>query len=295
MIPRAYGVTRVREQLIRIATSVEPGGPVHASGQDRQRTEVKMRSAVITRATVAAAVVWVAGGVAHAWADPIVYYNLSYITGSASIFQNGTVVLSEPYSSGQTLPTTGAWAINDGSAVNQLGASAAASGAFDISVSPNLFSGSGWSSSSAADALGGITAEAWNQTFFAVLFRLTEPMTYGYTARLAGDGHMASSLWPLDPVSGLPSAAALFYESFENGDRTLAFSGLLMPGSYAFSVAALTRANASPLPQSSTAAFESANFALSPAAPIPEPATLLLVGAGLAAREALRRRGRRTA
>ena len=258
--------------------------------------EVKMRGAVITRATVAAAAVWVAGGIGHAWADPIVYGNLSDITGSAAIFQNGTAVVSDPYSSGQTLPTTGAWTINEWGAVNHLGASAEASGAFDVSVSPNLFSGSGGSSSSAAtaDATGAITAEAWNQTLFGVLFRVTEPTAYGYTARLAGNGFMSSWLWPVDPVSGLPSAAALFYESFADGDRTLAYSGLLMPGSYAFAVLAVTRTNASPLPQSQTSTFESASFALSPAAPIPEPATLLLIGAGLGAREVLRRGRRRT-
>lgn len=251
-----------------------------------------MRGAVITRATVAAAVVWVAGGVAHAWADPVVYYNLSYITGSAAIFQNGSEVVSDAYSSGQTLPTIGTWAISDWGSVNQLGASASAAGSFDISISPTLFRGSGRSSSSATtvDGLGTITSQAWNQTLFGVLFRVTEPTTYSYTARLVGDGHMSSSLWPLDPVSGLPSAAALFYESFEDGDKTLAYSGVLKPGSYAFGVLAVTQVNASPLPQSTTSTFESAAFALSPVNPIPEPATLLLIGAGLAAREVVRRR-----
>ena len=254
---------------------------------------------VSIRATVLAVVVSLACGVGRASADPVVYFNLSHITGEAIISQNGMRVLTDAYhGGGETLPRTGTWAINDAVAVSELGASAASAGAFDISISPHLFSGSGQSSSSAAsaDASGAIGAEAWSQTFFGVLFRLTEPLAYDYSARFVGDGQMEGVLWQVDPETGLPSAAALFYDS-PGGlgaiDRTLTHSGVLSPGSYAFHALAGTRAfwNAQ-----ETAAFDSVTFALAPVAPVPEPATLLLVAGGLAAtaNTALRRRRCRT-
>jgi hypothetical protein len=128
------------------------------------------------------AVVVSAGGVPGASADPIVYFNLSNIFGVTSISRSGTEVVHDGYSSGQTLPNTGSWTIEDGVAVGQLGASAAASASLDITVSHTRFSGSGRSSSSiyTDDASGNIVAEAFSMTFFGVLFRVTEPTAYDY-------------------------------------------------------------------------------------------------------------------
>lgn len=257
-----------------------------------------MGTPLINRATVLAVAIWLSA-VGGAWADPVVYFNLSNISGEAIISQNGVRVFADSYGSGQSLPPTGTWAINDAVAISELGASSASSGAFDISISPNLFSGSGQSSSSAAsaDASAAIGAEAWSQTFFGVLFRVTEPTAYDYSARFVGDGQMEGVLWQVDPETGLPSAAALFYDSLGGLggiDRTLTHSGVLMPGSYAFHALAGTRAFST---SQETAAFDSVTFALATAAPVPEPATLLLVAGGLAvaANRARRRERCRTA
>jgi hypothetical protein len=224
------------------------------------------------------------GGVPCASADPVVYFNLSYITGEATISRSGMPIAGDTFSSGQTLPNTGTWAIADGVAVSQLGASAASSGSLDISISPNLFSGTGRSLSSAAtnDPSADIVGEAFSVALFGALFRVAEPTAYDYAARFVGAGFTEGVLWPIDPVSGLPRAAALIYDSFgglDTFDRTLMHSGILAPGSYAFYALAGTRPTSSSLQQ--TSAFESVTFALAPAAPVPEPATMLLMGTGL--------------
>jgi hypothetical protein len=242
------------------------------------------RKLIGLRTALLAVAVFAGGGVPCASAEPVVYFNLSYITGEAAISQSGTQIVGDTYSSGQTLPNTGTWSIADGVTVSQLGASAAASGSLDINISPNLFSGNGRSSSSAAtnDPSGDIVGEAFSVALFGVLFRVTEPTAYDYAARFVGEGFSEGVLWPIDPVSGLPRAAALIYDSFgglDTFDRTLMHSGILAPGSYAFYALAGTRPTSSSLQQ--TSAFESVTFALAPAAPVPEPATMLLMGTGL--------------
>jgi hypothetical protein len=126
---------------------------------------------------------------------------------------------------------------------------------------------------------------------FAIEFIVLTPVTFAFDAffNVSGDG---AASWQV----GLLSASnGIFFDGGGESGRSSAH-GLLQPGTYLFTVAAI--ADSASIPDNPFSSNISHNLALDfadAAAPIPEPASMMLVASGLVAAAVRRRRARRDA